>query len=193
MKKIFVLFLAALFIVPLTASAQKTTVTHINRNKTYRTITTVKPQRKVWYQGEVDLGFAFFGEDETKTTGPMVETIHGVRINKHVFIGAGIGLHYPIGGDDDVYVPIFADFKVFCAVNRKVSPFLNIDAGYEPCVGGFYFNTSLGLKYKRWQFSVGVRGHNVDYSESGYFDGNYYYHEDIDPAYFGYVKVGFTF
>lgn len=182
MKNIFILLLSALFIAPITASAQKTTVTRVNRNKTYRTITTVKQPRKriVWYQGEIDLGLGI-GEE---MTGPIIETIHGISITNYVFLGIGMGLHYPIEYGDP-FVPLFADIKLYYPVNDRIAPFLNVDTGLEVCDGGMYFSAGAGLKYKRWQFSAGVRCNEADS-----FSGYYY---EYGSTYYGYLKVGFTF
>lgn len=187
MKKIILLTITAAFIIPFTASAQKTTVTRVNREKAYRTVETEntineptpapKPAPKptpaphastVWYQGEVDLGFAVGGDE---ATGPILETVHGIRITKYAFAGVGVGLHYLIQ-DGDPLVPVFADFKFYYPVNKNIAPFLNIDAGSEVCNGGAYLSAGVGLNYKRWNFSVGIRMN--DYSGT-----------------LGFIKVGF--
>lgn len=193
MKKIIVLALTAIFAVSFTASAQKTTVTRVNRENAYRTTqTTVVPkvqrprQKTVWYQGEAALGLAI----GNGMTGPIVETVHGVHITKYAFVGVGLGLHYPIDYGDPL-VPLFADFKFYYPVNDKIAPFLNIDAGYEMCEAGIYFGVGIGLKYKRWQFSAGVRGNGIydyyDYYYSSYYD------EGQTTRCYGFLKIGFTF
>lgn len=184
MKNIIILAIAAILAVPFSASAQKTTVTRVNRENTYRKVkqeyrvdpaapVVKQPREKsVWYQGEIDLGFAVGGE----MTGPIVETVHGIRITKYVFVGAGVGLHYPFEYGDPL-VPIFGDVKFYYPVNEKIAPFLNADVGCEVCEGGLFLSAGLGLKYKRCQFSAGVRSNDTYY-------GSYCY---------GFLKVGFTF
>lgn len=195
MKKIIVLAITAVFAVSFTASAQKTTVTRVNREKAYQTTVVPKMkqpiqetprQKTVWYQGEVALGLAV----GNGTTGPIVETVHGIHISKYAFVGAGIGLHYPVDYGDPL-VPLFADFKFYYPVNNKIAPFLNIDAGYEVCEAGTYFGVGIGLKYKRWQFSVGVRGNGM-YDDNDYYYSSYYYEEPTTRCY-GFLKIGFTF
>lgn len=196
MKNIFIFLLVALLILPFSAAAQKTTVTRINHSKTYRTITKVKPQRKkidVWYRGEVDLGCAIGGSiydiKRYSLTGPFIETVHGIHINKYVFIGGGIGIHYPIGYVQP-FIPAFADFKIFYPINEKFAPFINGDIGYETCNDGLYFGVGAGLKYKRWQFSAGVRSSNNIEEFRPDDDNNRY---GTTSVFSGYLKVGFTF
>lgn len=203
MKKIILLTLTAVLTIPFIASAQKTTVTRVNREKAYRTVqteytvpsdptpappapTVATPRKKLtWYQGEIDLGIAIGGG----MTGPILETIHGIHISKYAFVGAGLGIHYPIDYGDPL-IPLFADFKFYYPLNETIAPFLNIDAGYEVCEGGVYFSAGLGLKYKRWSFSAGVRGNATDNYGVSY--GSYSY-EVSETSFYGFLKVGFTF
>lgn len=188
MKKIIAFAVTALLCIPFAASAQKTTVTRINRENAYRTTqTTVVPrvrtprEKLIWYQGEVDLGLAI----GNGMTGPIVETVHGIHISKYAFVGAGLGLHYPIDYGDPL-VPMFVDLKFSYPITDKIAPFLSVDAGYDVCEDGAYFSVGAGLKYKRWQFSAGVRGTEIwSYSD--------YYYEDSSILCCGFLKVGFTF
>lgn len=191
MKKTIVLAVTAILAVSFTASAQKTTVTRVNRDNAYRTTqTTVVPkmqrprQKTVWYQGEVALGLAV----GNGMTGPVVETVHGIHITKYAFVGAGVGLHYPIEYGDPL-VPLFANVKFYYPVNDKIAPFLSIDAGYDVCEDGIYFSVGAGLKYKRWQFSAGVRGNGI-FGYDNYYYSSYYYEE---TRCYGFLKIGFTF
>ena len=207
MKKIILLTLTAVLTIPFIASAQKTTVTRVNREKAYRTVqteytvpsdptpappapTVATPRKKLtWYQGEIDLGIAIGGG----MTGPILETIHGIHISKYAFVGAGLGIHYPIDYGDPL-IPLFADFKFYYPLNETIAPFLNIDAGYEVCEGGVYFSAGLGLKYKRWSFSAGVRGNATDnYGGSYGFPYGSYSYEVSETNFYGFLKVGFTF
>lgn len=192
MKKIIAFVLTAMLAVPFAASAQKTTVTRVNRENAYRTTqTTVVPrvrqprQRTIWYQGEVDLGLAI----GNGMTGPIIETVHGIRITQYAFVGLGLGLHYPIDFGDPL-VPLFADLKFYYPVTDKIAPFLDVAAGYDVCEDGLFFSVGVGLKYKRWQFSAGVRGNDIyDYYDSYYSS----YYEGTSTRCYGFLKVGFTF
>lgn len=196
MKNIIILAITAILVVPFAASAQKTTVTRVNRENTYRTVKTERRighaaptlnqprQKSVWYQGEIDFGLGIGAE----MTGPIIETIHGIRITNYVFLGIGMGLHYPIEYGDP-FVPLFTDLKLYYPVNGRIAPFLNVDAGLELCDGGMYFGAGAGLKYKRRQFSAGVRCNEADS-----FSGSYgHYSHGYGSTYYGYLKVGFTF
>lgn len=85
MKKIMLLLAAALAVAPAASFAQKMTVTNINREKTYQTST---HNVDIWYEGELNLGFATGGKlkwddgekDKTNYSRPFISTIHGARI-----------------------------------------------------------------------------------------------------------------
>lgn len=109
MKKTFILLLAALVAVPVVTFAQKTTVTRVNREKTYQTST---HSVDIWYQGELNVGFATSskltwkdGGDTEKTdySRPFISTIHGARITQYGFVGLGVGLQYAYGKMDPEY------------------------------------------------------------------------------------------
>lgn len=104
MKKIMLLLAAALAVAPAASFAQKMTVTNINREKTYQTST---HNVDIWYEGELNLGFATGGKlkwddgekDKTNYSRPFISTIHGARITKYGFVGVGVGVQYAFGED----------------------------------------------------------------------------------------------
>ncbi|MDE6046227.1 MAG: hypothetical protein K2G10_02875, partial [Alistipes sp.] len=106
-------------------------------------------------------------------------------ITQYAFLGAGLGLHYPINYGEPL-IPLFGNLKFYYPITDKIAPFLSIDAGYDVCEDGVYFSAGAGLKYKRWQFSVGVRGTEI----YGY-DSYYYYSYSLFCC--GFLKVGITF
>lgn len=69
------------------------------------------------YQGEVDLRYTFGLDDETHNVS--LEMVNGVRFNRYLFAGAGIG----IGGntsDEAAIIPIYAEVKGYLPVARKL-------------------------------------------------------------------------
>ncbi len=148
-----------------------------------------------YYQGEVNIGY------ETPATG-FLETIHGVRLNKYLFVGAGIGIHY-IGELEleykDIYMienvsgegrfPLFVNLKGYLPLEEKMLPYLNFSMGYDIGVdygGGFYCDLGLGLKYRNLNLGLGWMHH-------GFTDEQYYhgYYEDISVGYNAfYLKIG---
>lgn len=190
MKNIFIFILGALLILPFSATADKTSTIHVTHNKFFQR--KEKPQRKkidVWYRGEVDLGLGV-GSD----SGPIIElqTIHGIHITKYAFLGIGAGMHCHTNLDQLFAFPIFGNMKFYYPINEKFAPFLNIEVGVDASCGGAYFGTGVGLKYKRWQFGVGVRLQDIIDDNYSYND-NWYYSEDDGIKIDCYLKVGFTF
>lgn len=84
MKKLFILIAAALLAAPAASFAQKTTVTRVNRERTYKTSS---HNVDIWYEGELNIGYGTGGtlkadgeSEDAKYTRPFIETVHGVRI-----------------------------------------------------------------------------------------------------------------
>lgn len=98
MKKLFILIAAALLAAPAASFAQKTTVTRVNRERTYKTSS---HNVDIWYEGELNIGYGTGGtlkadgeSEDAKYTRPFIETVHGVRITPYAFAGLGIGFQY---------------------------------------------------------------------------------------------------
>lgn len=147
MKKLLFLLAAAMIAAP--TFAQKTTVTRVNREKTY---TTSEHNIKVWYQGEVNLGYAtsgkmkwtYDGESEigkTNFSRPLISTVHGVRITPYAFVGLGVGAQYAYGeidkGYDDKWntllIPAFLNLKGYYPINDDFAPYVSVSLGTSFC------------------------------------------------------------
>lgn len=116
------------------------------------------------YQGEFNIGYI------TPSVTGMIETIHGVRINKYLFAGLGLGFRYSetmtfsshdytVDGTDLFYLPIYANVKGYYPVTDKIEPFLNLSLGYAADIcgqesGGFYCDFGTGIRL--WKFAVGL-------------------------------------
>lgn len=95
----------------------------------------------------------------------------GVQFNHYVFLGVGGGVRY--SPDYETYsVPVYANFRVDF-INAKVTPFLDIKAGYSPTgdvVGGFA-SAGVGCRFrlgKRFGLSLSA-GYEAQ-GEDGYDD-----------------------
>lgn len=157
MKKTFFLLIACgLSAIPASTLAQKTTVTRIGREKTYQRKT---KEFKVWYQGELNLGFAtghklrYNEEDEYRNyfAHPFLETIHGVRITRYAFVGLGASAQYILGKmnpslkDSENWntwlVPVFFNVKGYYPISEHVAPYLSVSVGNSFCAAS-NFNKS---------------------------------------------------
>ncbi len=193
MKKIIIFILATFF---LTASAhaqiiQSQSVTYVD--KTYPC-----------YQGEANAAYV------VTPVSTVLETIHGVRINKYLFIGGGIGAQWihDLSKDElDMSValnlPIFANIKGYYPINDKIAPFLNLSLGgaivlgyghghvsetngrlYDSFVpnGGFYCDFGAGIKLNKFTIGLGMINNS--------FNLNYHNGADRDTPF---SKVSFYF
>lgn len=153
MKKIMLLLAAALAVAPAASFAQKMTVTNINREKTYQTST---HNVDIWYEGELNLGFATGGKlkwddgekDKTNYSRPFISTIHGARITKYGFVGVGVGVQYAFGKMDPDYdesdkwntlmIPVFLNLKGYYPVTEDFAPYISISLGGSICATSSY-------------------------------------------------------
>lgn len=186
MKRLVLLIAAAAMIAPATLFAQKITATSVNREKTYQTTT---HKVDIWYEGEVNIGYGAGGsftgdvDGDAKYARPFIETVHGVRITKYAFVGAGVGFQY---ATDDRWkvgmMPIFLNLKGYYPVSESFAPYVSVDLGYGIGIagtddfgedegldlkGGFYASYGLGLNYKRLNFGLGWQRQNMKFSDEG--------------------------
>ncbi len=191
MKKILLLACACLV-------ASTSAVAQIIDSEVTTTQTFYVEQPKVspypYYQGEVNLGYQ-------TPAASILETIHGARFNKYLFVGAGLGLHYVgekelVKGADyldiseDFRVTFFANAKAYYPIDEVIAPFLNLSMGYGVGIygGGFYCDFGAGLKYNRVTMGLGLQHHGIN----DYPDGGPNYNDKINFKYNSfYLKLGF--
>lgn len=174
MKKLILLIAAVAMMAPAASFAQKITSTNISREKTYETSSV-----SVWYEGEVNVGYGLNGKvdgEDAKYGRPFVETVHGVRITKYAFVGAGVGFQYVT---DDFWkagmMPIFLNLKGYYPVSESFAPYVSVDLGYSAVLtseadglkGGMYASYGLGLNYKRLNFGFGMQHQNFKDFDKG--------------------------
>lgn len=159
MKKIAIIILA--MAMGLTSVfAQKYTTTNMNREKTFMEKGARVHDKLVWYQGELNFGFATGGKmnwtvyNETEKTNysrAYIETIHGVRITKYAFAGLGLGVQYAFGKMypseperwNTIMMPIFFNMKGMYPVTENFSPYVSISLGGSVCPFSGYFNDAI--------------------------------------------------
>lgn len=186
MKKFIFIVAVALMFMPFESFAQKTTITRISREKTYKTSTR---NIDVWYQGELNFGYAVNGkvkltdEDGDMETfksdysRPIIETVHGVRITKYGFIGVGAAVQYAFGKldseEDDsdkwntMMIPVFLNLKGYYPVNDNFAPYISLSFGRGICAMS-----------------------NLTESGSGY---NYSYDTKLKGGFYGEYGIGFNY
>lgn len=126
------------------------------------------------YQGEFNLGYI-------TPLSAFIETVHGVRINKYLFTGLGLGFRYSetmsfsshnhtVDGVDLFYLPIYANIKGYYPITEKIEPLLNLSLGYVADIcgresSGFYCDFGTGIRL--WKFAVGLGMIHQSFSVDG--------------------------
>lgn len=187
MKKLFIMTAVAIFAAPVVSQAQKTTVTRVNREKTYQTSS---HKVDIWYEGELNVGYGMGGtikadgeSADAKYGRPFIETVHGVRITEYAFAGVGVGFQYACDKQWKVgMMPVFLDLKGYYPVTEHFAPYVAIDLGFSSGVvgtkdfadeegmdlkGGFYASYGIGLNYKRLNFGLGWQHQGMKFKYEG--------------------------
>lgn len=182
MKKIYA-FIVACF--AFTASqAQVYSFTSYNTESESETIT----KR---YMGEFNVGHIFGSKIkcdgktmDVNTNSVIIETIHGARVHKYAFVGAGVGFRGSYGMTQDfqlpgtdsetwfrspIFVPVFVNMKGFYPLNDKLKAYVGTSLGYAwtsanhsiDYTGGFYTLDFNGGFYGTLDFGVQWKKLNV--------------------------------
>lgn len=92
-------------------------------------------EKQTKYQGEVQAGYAFgvkSGDLEAKIDRIGVSMINGLRFNRYLSAGVGIGIDYYFkNGFSFISLPVFANVKGYLPVSDKTSLFASLDCGYS--------------------------------------------------------------
>ncbi|MGN0237386.1 MAG: hypothetical protein ACI4AK_04795 [Lepagella sp.] len=105
------------------------------------------------YRGAVDLGLGLARHGECHFEA---STTHGYVVNKYLFVGGGIGLHY-YWDVEGLAMPIYADVEGRYNLG-VVTTFLDMRLGYSPDIDGIagvYFSPVAGVKWKRFTAGLG--------------------------------------
>ena len=130
-----------------------TTASNTSESQTASTQTT-KPASRAVYQGIIEFS-GFVGNNNGITDGGIgIDIINGVRINKYVFMGLGVGSH------DD-----FASYQGFTIFSANMNVFTDVRAYIPTKIEGFYpyLGTAIGPMISFYQ---GAYGYGQSVSES---------------------------
>lgn len=131
---------------------------------------------KVGYRGFVNIHYlggndgVYYGWNDN---GIGISTTHGYQINKHVFVGAGVGVQYHGMQyfESGVSVPFYADFR-FDIGNSSVTPFIEAKAGYSASTfSGVYLSPTFGVRIPAKAVGINIM---VGYSAQEFKYEGYY-------------------
>ena len=134
--------------------------------------------------------------------GGAFTTVHGGQINKHIFLGGGIGIRYTEDWYSDYLAfPIFANFR-YDFGERYITPFLDVRAGITlPLSGafGFYGSTNFGCRIGRLSMDIGLELapglDEIELCNYNWTTDYYHYYTTISRyvAFNCVTKIGFEF
>lgn len=135
--------------------------------------TFAQKSQDVKYQGEFSVSTAICAAEGLNNPFNF-ETVHGIRVNKYVSVGFGLGFNlftFTDNGKDaeGFLLPLFVDVKWYI-LDRKVSPYVSLDMGYNFGVGnhfgeyaGMYIAPGAGVSFKlkgKGAFNLGLALNN---------------------------------
>ncbi len=108
---------------------------------------TGKPVKKLRYQTELDLSYAYGIEDEISYLN--LEWVNGVRFNRYFFAGVGGGASANFE-DEGVLVPLYVDLRGYAPVAKKVDLMFGVNLGTKldynyGMSGGFLLRPEFGI------------------------------------------------
>lgn len=99
------------------------------------------------YKGDVSISYGI-GVGALVVDNYGLQTTHGCLFNKHLFVGAGIGL-LKFKDVDGAVVPIYVNAKGYLNANAGISPYLSMDLGYGARDGGgVYYAPGIGVNFR---------------------------------------------
>ena len=106
-----------------------------------------KPVKKIRYQTEIDLSYAYGIEDEISYLN--LEWVNGVRFNRYFFAGVGGGASANFE-DEGVLVPLYVDLRGYAPGAKKVDFMFGVNLGTKlDCnygmSGGFLLRPEFGI------------------------------------------------
>lgn len=108
---------------------------------------TGKAVKKLRYQTELDLSYAYGIEDEISYLN--LEWVNGVRFNRYFFAGVGGGASANFE-DEGVLVPLYVDLRGYAPVAKKVDLMFGVNLGTKldynyGMSGGFLLRPEFGI------------------------------------------------
>lgn len=137
MKKSFKAFLAIAAIAAMSFTASART--------SYRGFVSFDPALAISYSSVSPSDLSISSEAKATMFAGEVSTTHGVQINRHVFVGAGVGIQFSCNRPDfynsnqyiidydeyTLHVPIYVAARYDLDIARKVTPFVSCKLGYS--------------------------------------------------------------
>lgn len=138
MKQLFksIIAIAAIAAMSFTASARTS----------YRGFVSFDPALAISYSSVSPSDLSISSDAKATMFAGEVSTTHGVQINRHVFVGAGVGIQFScnrsdyystdiqimMDGDEYTFnVPIYVAARYDLDIARKVTPFVSCKLGYS--------------------------------------------------------------
>lgn len=186
MKRILLVIVAALFLIPTTAKAQVISYSLTNIEETNIN----KKERKGYFQQSADIeigGFTY--QIYSRFTANYIA---GYRFNDRIFLGGGVGygiLHYYNSTYEGYFgeLQIFANTKLYLIKNKRWQPIIDFSTGLinsERSEGFWFFiNPQIGVNYKINDKT------SIYLSFGGQFLPGYSHSESTCPQ----LKLGVTF
>lgn len=115
-------------------------------------IATLQPISAQPYRGFADIEAGIFSCFDGYINDPIIglTTTHGVQLAEKIFIGGGTGILTDISF---AAMPLYADFRFDFFNSKKVSPFVDLKAGYALVItyfdhSGLYLNPTVGVRIR---------------------------------------------
>lgn len=104
------------------------------------------------YANPAQRGFGVILDVGGFAKGLQANATAGYHLNRHLFLGAGLGLSYDLEArrNEDLStlkLPVFANIR-FSTSNRLYSPFVGMSGGYDILDKGPYLGADLGLRVR---------------------------------------------
>ena len=152
---------------------------------------------QIKYQGEVQIGYNF-GVKDFDPDYANLSFINGIRFNKNLFAGIGVGLNiysiFESGVDKEYALPIFINAKAYLPVSPQTDFFASLDCGYwfgissnHKEVGGLMLTPSVGVCFdlgKSYGLNLSLGYNHQNWSADGPVS--------LNTGAIG-IKVGFSF
>lgn len=104
----------------------------------------------IGYQGTIELGYAV-GVDDLGFDRLKLNIINGYRVNPHLALGFGTGVHY-YPDFEVALIPFFGDFRAYF-IENNISPYIGVKVGYSFDTtndfegSGFLLNPTIGNSF----------------------------------------------
>ena len=137
-------------------------------------------ENETQYNGDVSISGSTIVQKGTNGYAVAVETTHGIRFNKAIYLGAGTGLMWSFTNVEP-FLPLFAEGRYYLG-DSDIKPFLSLRLGGQFCLerleNAFIISPSIGLSIHSfyvkfgYQFNAGVT-EVIEVITNNYISSNY--------------------